>query len=119
MIAAVTYQSKVESYIAGVLDGSILVGKWVRLAVERQVTDMQRQDTADFPYYFDLSAAEKACRFFPKILRHSKGEWAGLAFDLEPWQAFFVWCLYGWKRPDGTRRFRKAILLVARKNGKT
>lgn len=119
MITAVTYQSKVESYIAGVLDGSILVGKLVRLAVERQVADMQRQDTAEFPYYFDIEAAEKACRFFPKILRHSKGEWAGLAFDLEPWQAFFVWCLYGWKRPDGTRRFRKAILLVARKNGKT
>jgi phage terminase large subunit-like protein len=27
--------------------------------------------------------------------------------------------LFGWKRPDGTRRYRKLWLEVARKNGKT
>ena len=118
MIAAVTSQDKVDSYVAGVLDGSIVVGRWIRLAVERYVDDIAR-DTEGFLYYFDTKLAEKECRFFPKILRHSKGEWAGLPFDLEPWELFIAWNIYGWRRIDGTRRFRKAIVLVARKNGKT
>jgi len=119
MIANVTAKDRVESYIAGVLDGSIVVGRYVRLAIERHLADMQRQDSEGFPYYFDEEEAEKSCRFFPKVLKHSKGEWAGLPFDLEPWQCFLVWSVYGWKRLDGTRRFRRVILLVARKNGKT
>lgn len=108
-----------ESYVAGVLDGSILVGRWVRLAVERYVRDLSKQDSDDFPYYLDQEEAERGCRFFSRVLKHSKGEWAGQPFELEPWQAFILWNIYGWKRLDGTRRFRKAIVLVARKNGKT
>lgn len=32
---------------------------------------------------------------------------------------FIVWCLFGWMRSDGSRRFRYAYVEVARKNGKT
>lgn len=119
MITNITAKDKVESYVTGVLDGTIVVGKWVRLAIDRYVRDLERQDTEDFPYHIDEECAEKACRFFPKVLRHSKGEWAGRPFDLEPWQCFIIWNIFGWKREDGTRRFRKAVILVARKNGKT
>jgi phage terminase large subunit-like protein len=53
-------------------------------------------------------------------LKHSKGEWAGQAFVLSPWQAFILWVLFGWKRKsDGRRRFRTAFIFVPRKNGKT
>jgi hypothetical protein len=38
---------------------------------------------------------------------------------LQPWQAFVVGSLFGWKRADGTRRFRTAYVEVARKNGKS
>lgn len=120
MIANITAKDKVESYVAGVLDKSIVVGRWIRLAVERYVRDLQRQDSEEFLYYLDEAAAEKACRFFPKVCKHSKGEWAGHPFQLEPWQAFIIWNVFGWKRSsDHTRRFRKAIILIARKNGKT
>jgi len=119
MIANVTAKDKVESYVAGVLDGTIVVGKWIRLAIERYQRDLSRQYSEGFPFHLDEDAAEKACRFFPKVLRHSKGEWAGQPFDLEPWQAFIIWNLFGWKRENDTRRFRKAVILVARKNGKT
>ena len=49
----------------------------------------------------------------------SKGEWAGQTFDLAPWQAFVVGCLFGWQRSDGLRRFRTAYCAVPRKNGKS
>jgi phage terminase large subunit-like protein len=51
--------------------------------------------------------------------RHSKGKWAGQAFELAPWQAFVVGSLFGWKRKDGLRRFRTAYAEVPRKNGKS
>jgi len=71
-------------------------------------------------YWFDEEAADKACDFFPTYLRHVKGEFAGRPFELLPWQRdLIVRPLFGWKRADGTRRFRKAFLEVGKKNGKS
>jgi phage terminase large subunit-like protein len=68
--------------------------------------------------YFDEAAAQHALVFFG-FLKHSKGEWAGKVVELEPWQQFIIWVIFGWKRADGTRRFRTAYEEVARKNGKS
>lgn len=38
---------------------------------------------------------------------------------LEPWQIFCVGAVHGWRRVDGTRRFRTAYWEIAKKNGKT
>lgn len=68
---------------------------------------------------FDLKAAVRVRDFFARFLRHSKGEWAGKPFDLLPWQwDDLVAPLFGWLRPDGTRRFRAAYVEIAKKNGK-
>ncbi len=108
-------------YIADVLAGRITVCTWVRRAVERHASDLKRQNTAGFPYFFDDQAAMRYIRFV-QDQRHTKGEWAKqrLKLTLEPWQQFIVWSLFGWKRSDTkTRRFRKAYVEVARKNAKT
>lgn len=70
--------------------------------------------------YFDERAADKVCRFFVKFLRHSKGRWQGKPFELLDWQRQDIVCpLFGWKRPDGTRRFRHAYIELPKKNGKS
>lgn len=69
--------------------------------------------------WFDPFEAERACQFFPSQLRHTKGRWAGQPFTLEPWQRALVRTMFGWKRADGTRRFRIVWVEIARKNGKT
>lgn len=106
----------VAEYMHGVLDGSIAACKLIRLAVERQQRDLAR--AAECGLRFDRAAAEHAIQFFG-FLKHSKGEWAGQAFSLSPWQQFILWCLFGWKRSDGLRRYRTAFIEVPRKNGKT
>jgi phage terminase large subunit-like protein len=58
-------------------------------------------------------------RFFELGLTHTKGKWAGQAFTLEQWQRDFIRTLFGWKRLDGSRRYRTAFVFVPRKNGKT
>jgi phage terminase large subunit-like protein len=68
---------------------------------------------------FDEEAARNAIDFFPECLRHVKGERADEPFRLEPWQQAIIANLFGWKRPDGTRRYREALLFVPRKNGKS
>lgn len=70
--------------------------------------------------WFDKKAADAAVAFFPKFLRLTQGEWAGRPFDLEPWQEDqIIRPLFGWKRADGTRKYRRCYVWVPRKNGKT
>jgi phage terminase large subunit-like protein len=70
--------------------------------------------------YFDPDAGERVGTFFSKFLRHSKGQWAGKAFELQPWQRDqVIRPLFGWKRPDGTRRYRRAYIEIPKKNGKS
>jgi len=105
-----------ELYAEQVRSGEILVCEYVRLAVERYYADLDR--ALDKGWYFDKKAAMRAIRFIEK-LKHTKGEWAGQRFRLEPWQQFVLWNIFGWKNADGTRRFRYAYIEIARKNGKT
>ena len=105
-----------ELYAEQVRFGEILVCEYVRLAVERYYADLDR--ALDMGRYFDKKAAMRAIRFIEK-LKHTKGEWAGQRFRLEPWQQFVLWNIFGWKNADGTRRFRYAYIEIARKNGKT
>jgi phage terminase large subunit-like protein len=105
-----------EKYVSDVLGGGIAAGKWVRKACERHRRDLR--DSAARGLWFDPVAAQRVIDFFG-FLRHSKGEWTGQAFTLEPWQQFVVWVLFGWKKADGFRRFNLAYIEVARGNGKT
>lgn len=119
MIASST-EGHIQQYIEDVLSGSTVTSDLVRLAVQRHVTDMARQSTEGFQYYFDAKAGRNACDFFPMLLRHSIGDFAGMPFDLQPWQMFFVYELFGWKRDhDSSRRYRKFLHSIARKNGKS
>jgi phage terminase large subunit-like protein len=106
----------VNAYARAVADGQLLTNRLVRLACERHLDDISSAGARGLR--FDLQAAQHAIAFFG-FLRHSKGEWAGQAFVLAPWQAFVVGCLFGWKRADGLRRFRTAYCAVPRKNGKS
>src|SRR5262245_36968438 len=71
-------------------------------------------------FWFDEAAAERACQFFERYLVHGKGEGAGQPFKLEPWQRErIIRPLFGWKRSNGTRRYRTAFISMGRKNGKS
>lgn len=71
-------------------------------------------------FWYDETTADKAVRFFPEHLRLTKGEWANRPFILEGWQEHdIVRPLFGWKRADGTRRYRRCYVWVPRKNGKS
>ena len=106
-----------EKYARDAASGHIVCSRWVKLAAKRHLADLREAGKRGL--YFDPAAAQHAIDFFG-FLRHSKGEWAGQPFVLEPWQQFIVWVLFGWKRAsDRMRRFRTAYVEIARKNGKS
>ena len=71
-------------------------------------------------YWFDTASAERVREFFLRFLHHSKGAWAGQPFELLDWQWRQVIApLFGWKRPNGTRRYRRGYIEVPKKNGKS
>lgn len=108
---------QVNQYAEDVLSGRIVACKWVKLACQRHLNDLQTGAARGL--HFDEAAAAKAIQFFPLFLVHSKGEWAGQPFQLQPWQAFIIGSIFGWLRADGQRRFRTVYEEVPRKNGKS
>lgn len=80
-----------------------------------------RWESPDGLYFFDQDAADKAVDFFPELLSHPRGEFAGKPFHLLPYQELLLTRpLFGWKRvSDGTRRFRKVIAMIPKGNGKS
>lgn len=72
-------------------------------------------------YWFDGDAADRAAQFFPDMLTHYKGEFAGQPFHLLPYQEYLVIRpLFGWKKTsDNLRRFRKVFVAVPKGNGKS
>ena len=102
------------AYARSVIDGEVPACRWVRLACERHA-----RDRLSGKWFWDVAAAEKAIAFL-RLLRHYKGEYAGQQFEPLPWQCFVVGSLFGWKLKDsGLRRFRYALVVVPRKNGKS
>jgi phage terminase large subunit-like protein len=82
--------------------------------------DAARGCWADGQYWFDEKAGAAAVSFFHDHLRFTEGEWAGKPFRLEGWQENdIIRPLFGWKRADGTRQYRRCIVWIPRKNGKT
>ena len=71
-------------------------------------------------FTYDKKAAQIAVNFFEKLLVHVKGEWAGQPFILQDWQREeIIKPIFGWKREDGTRRYRTVYIEIPRKNGKS
>lgn len=66
-----------------------------------------------------MGPGERAVEFIRKYLRHVKGEWAGMPFELDPWQDKIIRKLFGTLRADGTRQYRRCYVEIPRKNGKS
>ena len=68
---------------------------------------------------FDVKAGEHVVKFFG-YLRLWKGEWYGKPFVLIPYQRDdIIMPIFGWKRADGTRRYRIVYIEMGKKQGKS
>ena len=112
------YVGIAHQYARDVVEGRIPACAYVKQACQRQLDDLAREWTDEFPYVFATTLAERVCRFV-EHLPHIKGKWAGKPIVMEPWQVFILSTVFGWVREDGSRRFRVVYTEVPRKNAKS
>jgi phage terminase large subunit-like protein len=99
-------------------------GRWIRLAAQRFFRDFERIMGGTAPFTFDAAAANNACDFIEK-LPHVEGTWFNADGSPQPYivlhdsDIFFIVQLFGFRLPDGSRRFTTAIKAIARKNAKS
>lgn len=67
---------------------------------------------------FDVKKAERAVKFINN-LKHTKGVWHGVPFDLLPWQDKIIRDIFGTVKEDGYRQYNTAYIEIPKKNGKS
>ena len=109
---------KVTKYATAVVNGEVKCGQLHRLACQRHLDDLKRQNTKDFPYYWDAKAAMRVISY-AETLTVAEGT-EPKQVKLIPSQIFDIGCTFGWKKTvNGCRRFRRRYKSLARQNGKT
>ncbi|KKN55351.1 hypothetical protein LCGC14_0583410 [marine sediment metagenome] len=96
-----------------------LVGYSPLAAAGKLVREGKGKHLFESGLWYSEGAANHAVEFIESFCTHVKGRWAGQPFLLEPWQDAIVRTLFGWKRENGTRRYRMAYIEIPRKNGKS
>lgn len=99
---------RTKAYADAVVAGEIVAGPHVRNACRRHLLDLERG--GDRGLWFDHDSASEAFAYFETVLKLSEGQFDGKPFLLDPSQAFIIGSIFGWKREDGTRRFRRAYI---------
>ena len=109
-----------EAYIEQAAAGQIVVSDWVRKQCQRHLEDLPEPTLRGL--HFDREAAIKPIRWIQRsctITEDGIAVAAGQRFKLEAWQQAFLWILFGWRKSDGSRRFRNVYAELGRGNGKS
>ena len=81
----------ISNYSDAVLSGEIIAGRYVPLAVERHLDDLEHAHQRGL--HFDAEIHGKSLRFVEAVCTHQKAEWAGKPFLMSPNQQFILWTL--------------------------
>lgn len=109
------YKDPGTNYCFDVLNKKIQAGYLIKLACFRHLRDLQRQGNKDFPYHYDIEAANILLKFAAIAPNVDTGE----PTKLMDWQKFVFCQMIGWRDADDLKRFTRVIVSVARGQGKT
>lgn len=115
------YKQIAIEYAQQVVNGEKIAGADIVNACQRFLDDLERDDLE-----FRTKEPDAAVSIMEGIFVHRKGEdldgtpLLGKPFKLEPWQIFIVYNLLGfWYKGTNERKFKEALIMLGRKNGKT
>ena len=116
-----------KKYARDVVSGKIDACKYVILAAQRFLDELEAAKGDEYPHKFIPSDVEHFCDFM-ESLPHVKGHWAvgdrsdpkSTLLRMEPFQCFIAASIFGWRRKaDDTRSIRWVYIEEPRKNGKS
>lgn len=102
------------AYYQAINDGSVVVGKYVRMLYEYIVKGLEQK-----LFFYDHKKARAAILFVEGFCHHHEGALAPGRIRLELWQKALVSLIFGIVDDTGARQFREIFVVIARKNGKT
>lgn len=103
-------------YKANCESGVYVIGQELYQGLCNLEDDLKNEDE----YYYDQTKAKLYIDFIQGCIRLSKAPFYNKPFILYDWQKAFIECLYSFRRrEDDLERFKKALLLIGRKNGKS
>lgn len=111
------YRDPGTEYAKKILNGTILAGYKMKLAMFRHVRDLQRVEDKDkkFPYHYDMQEVKYILAFAELCPDVNEGYPLPLTLS----QKMLLSLTVGWRRSDGSKRYYKALVSMARTNGKT
>ena len=121
----------IEEYYKYIVDNPNKVSKKVTKVYKKLVDDLKKPKVVSFfnkttnttethTYVFDEVKSLRAINFIEKYCKQSKGKWNGKPLKLQLWQKAFIQAMFGFVDKDTRlRKYKKVILFVARKNGKS
>ena len=104
----------IYAYYQQIKDGSVLVGKYIRLLYDYLVSGLQKK-----LFFYDAKKAGAVIDWIESHCFHTEGVLAPGALKLELWQKAMLAAMFGIVDKNGNRQFREVLLVVARKNGKS
>ena len=107
-------ENAIFAYYQGIRDGSIVVGKWIRMLYEVIMDGLEEKR-----WFFDQRKASNAIRFMEKFCHHQKGALAPQRIKLSLYQRANLSLMFGIVDGDGTRQFTECLWVMGRKQGKT
>ena len=109
---------RVTEYAHRVVNGEVVSGELHILACKRHLEDLKRQNTPEFPYYYNPEKANEIINYAETLTVAEGSE--PKPVTLIDSQAFDMGCTFGWfKQSNNKRRFRRRYKSIARQNGKT
>ena len=102
------------TYYQQIQDGSVTVGKWIRMWYEIVVHGLEEKR-----WFFDQKKANSVINFIERYCHHHEGPLAPGLIKLEVWQKAFLSVVYGIMDAEGRRQFREIVLIIGRKQSKT
>ncbi len=115
----------IQDYRAAIRSGEIMAGHELIDELDNLIRDMD-----DDRYIFDTTDADIRIHFMENCIRLTKSPFYGRPMKLMLWQKAFITAVYSFKMADETfidpsgverhtDRFKKCVLLIARKNAKS
>ena len=104
----------IYTYYQGIVDGTYIVGRWIRLLYEYLVNGIQEKR-----FFFDKKKANAAIKWKETHCFHTEGPLAPSPIKLEVWQKAKTSAIYGIVDENGCRQFREVLEVIGRKNGKS
>lgn len=102
------YWDKIQS-------GEIVTSQKVISTYKKLVNDLNNKSE----WYYNHKRANHVIEFFENYCHHSKGKFGGKPVTLELWEKALLAAIFGFVDIEGNRKYREAVLIVGKKNGKS